>query len=88
MGTTIATGLAARVLRPAGPGRFDPAELDGLPEPVRRHLAMAVAPGTPLATSARLAMRAASRSAAGCRSGPARCSTPTTASSGRPGRPG
>jgi len=57
MGTTIATGLAARVLRPAGPGRFDPAELDGLPEPVRRHLAMAVAPGTPLATSARLAMR-------------------------------
>jgi hypothetical protein len=57
METTIATGLAARVLRPAGPGRFDPAELDGLPEPVRRHLAMAVAPGTPLATSARLAMR-------------------------------
>jgi hypothetical protein len=57
MGTTIATGLAVRVLRPAAPGRFDPAELDGLPEPVRRHLAMAVAPGTPLATSARLAMR-------------------------------
>jgi hypothetical protein len=57
MGTTIATGLAARVMRPAGRGRFDPAELDGLPEPVRRHLAMAVTLGTALATSARLAMR-------------------------------
>ena len=54
---TITPGLEARVLRPAGPDRFDPAELDGLPAPVRHHLAMAVAPGTPLATSARLSMR-------------------------------
>jgi hypothetical protein len=49
--------LTARLLRPAGPERFDPAELDGLPEPVRRHLTQAIAPGTPLHTSARLAMR-------------------------------
>src|SRR5215213_6049992 len=46
--------LEARLLRPAGPERFGPAELDGLPGPVRRHLAQAIAPGTPLHTSARL----------------------------------
>ena len=47
----------ARLLRPAEPGRFDPAELEGLAEPVRRHLAQAVAPGTALYSSARLSMR-------------------------------
>ena len=47
----------ARLLRPAGPERFGPAELEGLPEPVRRHLARAITPGTPLHTSARLTMR-------------------------------
>ncbi len=57
MDTTIASDLEHRLLRPAGPDRFDPAELDGLPEPVRRHLAQAIAPGTPLATAARLRMR-------------------------------
>jgi hypothetical protein len=49
--------LEARLLRPAGPERFDPAELDGLPEPTRRHLAQAIAPGMPLYTLARLRMR-------------------------------
>jgi hypothetical protein len=49
--------LEARLLRPAEPGRFDPAELEGLAEPVRHHLAQAVAPGTALSTSARLSMR-------------------------------
>jgi hypothetical protein len=49
--------LEGRLLRPAAPGRFDPAELDGLPAPVRRHLGQAITPGTPLATSARLRMR-------------------------------
>src|SRR5205823_10530283 len=39
------------------PGVFGPEELDGLPEPVRRHLAQAIAPGTPLARSARLRMQ-------------------------------
>jgi hypothetical protein len=57
MGTMTLANLEARLLRPAGPDRFDPAELDGLPEPVRRHLGLAVAPGTPLHTSARLRMR-------------------------------
>jgi hypothetical protein len=42
-----ATELETRLLRPAGPERLDPAELDGLPEPVRRHLAQAIASGTP-----------------------------------------
>ena len=88
METTIAAGLEDRLLRPAGPGRFDPAELDGLPAPVRRHLTQAIAPGTPPHTAARLRMRGAIRVGAGCRSGPARSSTPTRASSGRPGRPG
>ena len=49
--------LEARLLRPAGPEGFDPAGLDGLAEPVRRHLTQAIAPGMPLHTSARLAMR-------------------------------
>jgi TusA-related sulfurtransferase len=36
---------------------FTEAELDGLPGPVRRYLRAAIAPGTPLATAARLRMR-------------------------------
>jgi hypothetical protein len=47
----------ARLLQPPAPARFGAAELDGLPEPVRRHLTQAIAPGTPLATAARLRMR-------------------------------
>jgi hypothetical protein len=57
MDTVIDGDLEGRLLRPAGAERFGPAELDGLPEPVRRHLGQAIAPGTPLATSARLRMR-------------------------------
>jgi Family of unknown function (DUF6544) len=36
---------------------FSDAELQGLPDPVRRHLAAVIAPGTPLAQSARIEMR-------------------------------
>ena len=49
--------LVARLLTPPEPGHFGDADLAGLPEPVRRHLAEAIARGTPLATSARLRMR-------------------------------
>jgi len=49
--------LEGRLLRAAEPGTFGGAELDGLPEPVQRHLAAAIAPGTPLAVGARLRMR-------------------------------
>jgi len=38
-------------------GVFGRAEVDGLPEPVRRYLCAAIADGTPLATCARLRMR-------------------------------
>ena len=38
------------------PGRFDPASLDGLPDPARRFLARAIAPDTPLARSVNLTM--------------------------------
>jgi hypothetical protein len=44
------------LLRPAE-GTFGEAELGGLPEPVRRMFLAAIAPGTPLAASARIAMR-------------------------------
>jgi hypothetical protein len=47
----------ARLLEPPEPARFGAAELEGLPDPVQRHLAQAIAPGTPLVTSARLRMR-------------------------------
>jgi hypothetical protein len=50
-------GPEARLLRPAEPGRFDPAELAALAAPVRRHLAQAIAPGTARFSSARLTMR-------------------------------
>jgi hypothetical protein len=50
-------GPEARLLRPAEPGRFDPAELAGLAVPVRRHLTQAIAPWTALFSSARLTMR-------------------------------
>lgn len=36
---------------------FDPAELDGLPEPVRRYLAASIAPGATVATVAAIRMR-------------------------------
>lgn len=49
--------LEDHLLWPAEPAAFTDAELEGLPEPVRRHLTQAIAPQTPLATSARLRMR-------------------------------
>jgi len=49
--------LEDRLLRAAEPAAFSDAELEGLPEPVRRHLTLAISPKTPLATSARLRMR-------------------------------
>ena len=55
------TGPERRVLRPAEPGVFAAGELDGLPAPVLRHLTASVAPGTPLARTARLRMRGAIR---------------------------
>jgi hypothetical protein len=39
------------------PTLFSSAELDGLPDPVRRYLETAIAPGTPLARCVRLRMR-------------------------------
>ena len=44
------------MVRPPQPGVFSPGELDGLPEPVLRYLNAAVAPGTPLARTARIRM--------------------------------
>lgn len=41
---------------PAAPGEFDDGETAGLPEPVRRHLRWAIAPGTALAQAADLTM--------------------------------
>jgi hypothetical protein len=41
---------------PAGDTAFDPAKLIALPEPARRYLAHAIAPGTPLASAVRLRM--------------------------------
>jgi hypothetical protein len=61
MDRTSVAELEGRLLAPAGPERFDPAGLAGLPEPVRRHLTQAIAPGTPLHTSARLRMRGSIR---------------------------
>jgi hypothetical protein len=48
--------LEAALALPPAAERFDPASLDGLPEPARRYLTAAIAPGTPLSRSARLTM--------------------------------
>ena len=48
--------LKARLAYPPAPGSFSDAELEGLPEPVRRYLGTAIAPATPLAASARFRM--------------------------------
>lgn len=49
--------LERQLVRAAEPGAFGGEDLDGLPGPVRRYLAKAIAPGAPLAVSARLSMR-------------------------------
>ena len=51
----------ARLLDDPAPVAFSSAELNGLPEPVRRHLAGAIAPGTPLVRMARFTMRGSIR---------------------------
>ena len=43
-------------LQPADPDRFDPRRVEGLPEPARRFLRFAIAPGAPLLTVAELHM--------------------------------
>jgi hypothetical protein len=56
MSTQVDSLAEEQLLQPSA-GTFEPAELDGLPEPVRRHLQRSIAPGTPVARAARLEMR-------------------------------
>jgi hypothetical protein len=56
-GKLSARELELEFAQPAAQGVFGEEELDGLPEPVRRYFRAAIAPGTPLAVSARLGMR-------------------------------
>lgn len=64
-------GAAARLLagQVRAPARFDPAMVGGLPEPARRFFVYAISPGTPLRTTARIAM--AGRFAMGTKADPA-----------------
>jgi hypothetical protein len=48
--------LRTRLADLPAPGSFSGAELEGLPDPMRGYVEAAVAPGTPLATSARFRM--------------------------------
>ena len=54
-------GRLAEADRAGGVGHFDPDRLRGIPECARRYLLHAIAPGTALATSVRLAMRGSIR---------------------------
>jgi hypothetical protein len=54
---SITTQLESTLRERADPGSFSEEELEGLPGPVRRHLAAVIAPGAPLARTARLQMR-------------------------------
>jgi hypothetical protein len=53
----VPADVRRQLTQPPEPATFSEAELDGLPEAVRRHLRGAITPGTPLATSVRLRMR-------------------------------
>jgi hypothetical protein len=53
----MTTALDAELTQDPVAAVFSDDELDALPEPVRRHLQLAIAPGTPLATAVRLGMR-------------------------------
>lgn len=55
-----------------GAETFDPASVDGLPEPARRYLLHAIAPGTPLARSVRLRMTGEMRMSPGAETIPMR----------------
>ena len=57
MPAAVPDEVEQQLLRPSEPAVFTDAELDGLPDPVCRYLRAAIAPGTPLATAARLRMR-------------------------------
>jgi hypothetical protein len=58
MAGTVSPDIRRQLLpEPAPPGSFGDAELAGLPDPVRRYLGAAIAPGTPLAAAARIRMR-------------------------------
>jgi hypothetical protein len=57
MGVLVPSEVRRQLARPPAPAVFTEAELAGLPEVVCRHLRATIAPGTPLATSARLGMR-------------------------------
>lgn len=56
-GDNAASEVEAQLALPGAPGGFTDAELDGLPEPVRRYFRTAMAPGAPLAQAARVEMR-------------------------------
>lgn len=57
MSPSSVADLEGRLSVPAAPGAFNDRELEGLPDPVRHYFSAAIAPGTPLALSARLRMR-------------------------------
>ncbi|HKO84339.1 MAG TPA: DUF6544 family protein [Actinomycetota bacterium] len=57
MGVLVPADIRRQLARPPASAVFSEAELDGLPQVVRRHLRAAIGPSTPLATSARLGMR-------------------------------
>jgi hypothetical protein len=56
MRVSIPSDAERRLVRPSAAAVFSDAELDGLPDAVRRYLRAAIAPGTSLATAARIRM--------------------------------
>ena len=55
--TTLQSPPQRHPVRAQQPGGFGPADLEGLPAPVRRYLVASIAPGTAPARTARLTMR-------------------------------
>jgi hypothetical protein len=57
MRASVPVQVERRLVQTSEPAVFTDAEVDGLPDPVCRYLRAAIAPGTPLATAARIGMR-------------------------------
>ena len=54
---SVLANLELSLVHPAGPHQFTPAEMDGLPDAVKRYFEASIAPDTPLYVSARLRMK-------------------------------
>lgn len=87
MRASVPVQVERRLVQASEPAVFTDAEVAGLPDPVCRYLRAAIAPGTPLATAARIGMRGQIKLGRWLPFQAVELLAPTEASTGRPGPP-